>query len=309
MPVAQVAPDVWRVQAPIPAGSVNLYVVTGDRLAVIDTGYREHPESVLAPALLGLGLRLEDVDVILNTHGHPDHAGGNARLQAASAALIALHPGDLDLARGPEAHLDSSADPSYVMKALGWAGPLAERSAFVHDKTEGPFEVSFPLSDGALVELGRARRLRVVHAPGHTPGSTVYLDESTGEAFSGDAIQGWGLDDRTLPLYFDPDAYLESLLRIRSLGIRRLFAGHDFLWSKGSVPASSSADVTKLIDDSIDAVAQINEATRAVAAMTLEPLERLIQQALACLDAPLAGRPMSAASASTLYAHLKGRRP
>ena len=54
-------------------GLVNVYLVRGEKIGLIDTGVAGSPERWIAPALTQIGLRLEDIDLILNTHGHSDH--------------------------------------------------------------------------------------------------------------------------------------------------------------------------------------------------------------------------------------------
>jgi predicted enzyme related to lactoylglutathione lyase len=70
-----------------------------------------------------------------------------------------------------------------------------------------------------VVDLGQGVRLRVVHTPGHTPGSVCFYWESGGILFTGDAIQGHGWRHGVTPLYFDAE-YVSSLDRIESLGGR-----------------------------------------------------------------------------------------
>ena len=80
------------------------------------------------------------------THGHPDHLGAAPALQRAWGAPVYLHPADRDRA--------------------GLAGAR-------------------PLVDGQEVRFGEAA-LRVIHTPGHTPGSVCFL--GGGCLFSGDTL-------------------------------------------------------------------------------------------------------------------------
>src|SRR5437763_15751259 len=97
---------VFRVEAPYSGNAVHLYLVRGPKIALIDSGASDSPSAAVEPALRELGLDWSDVDYLLNTHGHPDHAGGNGEFKAAAPrAEIALHQQDVPLAAGPEAHL------------------------------------------------------------------------------------------------------------------------------------------------------------------------------------------------------------
>ena len=57
---------------------VAAYLLRGARNIIIDTGIVPAPDRDIAPALRTVGLDLSDIDLIINTHGHPDHVGGNA---------------------------------------------------------------------------------------------------------------------------------------------------------------------------------------------------------------------------------------
>src|SRR5436309_11617516 len=121
---------VYRVQAPYGGNAVHLYLVRGARLALIDSGARDSPAAAVEPALRELGLQWSDLDYLLNTHGHPDHAGGNGEVKAAARqATISLHEADVPLAGGPEAHLRSRSDASALLRLLGRDDLIPERDA------------------------------------------------------------------------------------------------------------------------------------------------------------------------------------
>ena len=95
-----------------------------------------------------------------------------------------------------------------------------------------------PLSAGDLIEVGPLR-IRALHTPGHTPGSTCYHLEAQGEIpgalFAGDTlfVNACGRCDLAGG---DPELMFESLKRLSQLGEEvRLYPGHDY----GDVPVSS----------------------------------------------------------------------
>ena len=301
-----VAEGVSLVQVPIPAGIVCLYVVRGQQVAVIDTGYAGTPQEYLIPALSRVGLGgLDEVDYILNTHGHPDHLGGNAACQVATGAKIALHRADVYLAGGWGAHVLSSTDPCAAMRLLGLGADLREREDFLRERVR-ECRVDRILEDGDLIDLGKERQLLVVHTPGHTQGSVAFVDQKRGQAFTGDAIQGWGANDHALPLYFDPHAYASSLRRLLGLDLQSVYLGHPFCWSGTSAPVLRGADVVRIIEDSLSFVQEASEAAQG-AGENPNDLGFEVMRLLERLEPPFRGKRITPAVAGTLLAHLANR--
>ena len=136
---------------------------------------------------------------ILSTHGHWDHIGDNAAVADATGAEIAVHPLD--------------------------------RESLLHPKPLwAPFEIppSVPaveLAEGGEIRVGSIR-LRVLHTPGHTPGSVCLQSTDDGLLFSGDTLfaGGWGRID--LP-GGSAEAIVESLGRLAELEPRvAVLPGH-----------------------------------------------------------------------------------
>src|SRR5689334_11049058 len=105
----QIAPRVFQVAAPFEGdGLVNCYFIDASRKALIDTGTASVPSNSLLPALKELGWDPSELRVIINTHMHIDHAGGNAEMQERSGASIHMHRADTELI-DRQKHLDKYA--------------------------------------------------------------------------------------------------------------------------------------------------------------------------------------------------------
>jgi glyoxylase-like metal-dependent hydrolase (beta-lactamase superfamily II) len=135
--------------------------------AVIDPG--SDPEKIFAAVAL---LEVRPV-IILNTHGHVDHVGANSDVKAKYGIPLALHAADL-----PFLQAAPQIEVSLLLGAK--ASPAPDRL----------------LADGDEVEVG-CSRLKVVHTPGHTPGSVGFL--AGGDYFSGDTLFLGGVGRTDLP--------------------------------------------------------------------------------------------------------------
>src|SRR5436190_8322106 len=84
--------SVDAIQLPLRhVGSVNAWLLRGDRLTLVDAGPRN--DEALAALERGLrehGVRLEDIELVIGTHHHLDHVGLIATVQRRSGADVAV---------------------------------------------------------------------------------------------------------------------------------------------------------------------------------------------------------------------------
>jgi glyoxylase-like metal-dependent hydrolase (beta-lactamase superfamily II) len=178
----EVAEGVHRLGHPL----VNWYaVVDGGRVTVIDSGLTADATQIVVD-LAAIGITPEQVEAVVLTHGHGDHLGGAEEIRTTADAPVHVHRADVRLTNGrPPA--------KSVLKA-----PLMLRHASREFFGVARFFLSHGLlrptaikevdafDDGQLLAVPGAPR--VIHLPGHTPGSSGLLLEARGVVFTGDAL-------------------------------------------------------------------------------------------------------------------------
>ena len=262
MPVNQVHPRIVQIAAPFENnGLVNCYLIDAPRRALIDTGTASVPQSSLVPALAELGWQLSDLRVIINTHLHIDHAGGNAEMLELSGAGIHLHRADADYT-DRERYLEKYCRDT--LRLMGDADQIPQAEAFQRQLLGREWGIERRLDDGDVVDLGGDVHLQVLHTPGHTPGSASFLWEREGWLFSGDAVNGRGARANGFPLCFDATEYMATLKRLRDVPITTLAQAHRYRWSAPTQEAiRTGAEVRQTLDDSMSAWQAIDDAVRA----------------------------------------------
>ncbi|MFB6269892.1 MAG: MBL fold metallo-hydrolase [Halobacterium sp.] len=238
---------------------------------LVDAGVdRPAVEAELRDALDARGVSLADVDQVLLTHWHSDHAGLAGTIQDESGATVYAHEADAPLVAQEDGAVDAVEERQRDAIA-DWGTPEdKQRELFdyreLHAEIRGrPVDVT-PVADGDTVSLGDVDA-EVVHLPGHAAGLVAYVFERDGrrEAFVGDAVlpkytpNVGGADVRVdRPLA----QYLDSLDRVQALDLDRAWPGH-----RGAIfaPSERAADIATHHDERtervLDAVDRLAPAT------------------------------------------------
>jgi hydroxyacylglutathione hydrolase len=201
-----------------------VYLVLGERLALIDTGLPQYFEDIKRH-VTDLGHKLRDVSLIINTHVHEDHVACNKALKDVCRARLAVHELDAKYIENPDDFLKDTfrhvpPPEDYAIAAKSWKD-----------------NVDLFLKDGDRIELVGAT-LEIVHTPGHTPGSICLYHRERRILFSGDALQGTTAFVKEFGpvtgLYTDLDAYILSIQRLLDLDINMILPGHPSIIKKSS---------------------------------------------------------------------------
>ncbi len=202
-----VADGVWRIDD---HGSDNMYLVEGeDKALLIDTGTGIADLAEFVRSITNKPL------IIVNTHGHPDHAGGNFQFVEVSA-----HPADFEMAKQFSSQNYRQNAVQRVLEGTPEFQAVVLQDGLNFDSTE-----LLPIRDGGQIDLG-GRTLEVIEVPGHTPGSIVLLDAANRLLFAGDDNNTlvWLFLQQSLPL----EVYLQSLEKLnrRAGEFDTIFPGH-----------------------------------------------------------------------------------
>ncbi len=191
-------------------GSDNMYLVEGkDKALVIDTGLGVARLNALVSTLTTKPV------IVVNTHGHPDHAGGNFEFKAVYA-----HPDEFSAIR----QMGTKQSRVSALQRLAKGTPAPDMISVEEAGKAAPAEL-LAVTDGFVFDLG-GRKLEVIETPGHTPGEIVLLDAAHKILFTGD-------NSNTLVWLFLPNSrpleiYLESLQKLqkRAGEFTTIYPGH-----------------------------------------------------------------------------------
>jgi glyoxylase-like metal-dependent hydrolase (beta-lactamase superfamily II) len=185
--------------------TANHFALRSERPVLIDTGYLgdwDQTEDILT----SLGLDLNQVSLIINTHTHCDHVGGNHAIQERSGCDIALHP------RGAR-YMRNKDDRS------PWWSYYHQEAAF--------FQPTHILEDGQVVHLG-PHAFEVIHTPGHASDGIVLYSRQTRILLSSDTL--WEHDFPVMTIAVEGDGAIETMMasleKIAGLKVNQVYPGH-----------------------------------------------------------------------------------
>jgi glyoxylase-like metal-dependent hydrolase (beta-lactamase superfamily II) len=233
------------VPTPFPIGRVNVYLLEGDPLTLVDTGVNTGTAlDTLDAAFTALGYAIDDLELLVLTHEHIDHLG--------LAEIIARRSGCQVAAFAPLAdRFDPDGNPGDLFARIAWGTGQLERHGYPHELALGAQSamqlgaaigsrpaIDVPLVEGDVVRAG-SRDWEVLHRPGHSLSDLVFVDRATGVAISGDHVLSSTSPNPTLAAALEvprPDEtterehslclYLASIKKTASDGFELMLPGH-----------------------------------------------------------------------------------
>jgi glyoxylase-like metal-dependent hydrolase (beta-lactamase superfamily II) len=199
-------------------GKVNAYLIVEENKSIlVDAGTGPKDADAIEKALAEVGLAMDDLVLIIVTHVHYDHVGGLKSVKERSGAPVLVHAKEKEILNSgftpfPRGTLAFSRLLSYLANKAPGGGSFAsvEADRVFHDELDlSPFGFNG----------------RVLHTPGHTPGSaTVVLEE--GVCLVGDTLfhlVPWSVFP---PFAEDESALFTSWKRLLELPVTTYYPGH-----------------------------------------------------------------------------------
>jgi glyoxylase-like metal-dependent hydrolase (beta-lactamase superfamily II) len=212
--------NLYRLDTPFGGLPLSLYVITGSQTVLIDSGIATTPAEFIFPALDAAGLT---PDLLICTHGHVDHFGGNSALQTRYPNMkIALQEDDALWAEDHERHFHEM----YMCMPQTWQE--SDARGFL-DLCGGNTAVDLLLRDGQVLDFS-SFRFTLIHTRGHSPGHLTLHDAARGVAICGDVALGWGAlapgAPKINPYYYDADLYAQGIETVAGLEADLYCTGH-----------------------------------------------------------------------------------
>jgi glyoxylase-like metal-dependent hydrolase (beta-lactamase superfamily II) len=210
----------WWDQADL--GS-NVYLIVAEgTLTLVDAGFSGKTRQILK-RVYELGFSPARIGHIIITHHHPDHIGGLAALKEITRAKVIAH----------------SADAPYIDGRLPQPGPFrppwlrAVAGSIAGRLKTGPVAVDIPVEDGD--ELPVAGGIKIMHTPGHTPGSICIFLKSRGAVMTGDLLaQRAGVKLPSMPFTLDIGQEFASIKKLAGQEFETACFGHGSPLQKGA---------------------------------------------------------------------------
>jgi glyoxylase-like metal-dependent hydrolase (beta-lactamase superfamily II) len=229
------------------SGSVNVTLVRGDGLVMLDTGvarggaFRELEMRVLAD-----GLNLAEVTWVAHTHCHWDHINAAGIMQRRSGAKLAAGAADVAYIEDSQKNFQGFLSDFNEFAGEVFPYPLALARFFIWFVwgSQPSLVVDRPLESGELIDVGR--EVETVALPGHTTGHVGYLVRDAGVLALGDLIdfensKGMDLNNPRS----DFGAAVQSLERVLALEPEVIIPGH-------GAPTVGRAEVRDLLERALE---------------------------------------------------------
>lgn len=173
---------------------VFAYLIFGEKIVLIDSGVAG-AQSVIFDYIRKNGRNPNEISSLILSHAHPDHIGSARVIKEATDCEILCHPSEKEWVEDVEKQKRERPLPGFDSLVIG--------SALVDGLLE----------DGDVTYIQEGMECKVIHTPGHSPGSISLFFEHEKVLFSGDALPV----PEDLPLYDDIAACAASIKKLKAI--------------------------------------------------------------------------------------------
>ena len=242
--IEEIAQETYRLETRIPGlkPMFSVYFINGKSSTLIEPG----PAAIIPDIQKAVKeLALENLEYIIPTHIHLDHAGGLGR-------MLQLFPQSMGVVNSRA--VEHVVDPSRLIRSTKMA--FGDDFETVYGKIlPVPQSRLRIVADNDSIVVG-SRELLFIHTPGHAPHHIAIFDTKTKGLFCGEAL-GLIYSPGTPPLpavappSFDPDIYLNNMVRLKELKPEFLFYSHGGLGKEPAKLISVAIENTRVIGEAI----------------------------------------------------------
>ncbi|WP_188388620.1 MBL fold metallo-hydrolase [Priestia taiwanensis] len=227
---------IYRISLPVPyaIGNVNVYLIEGETLTLVDTGTKtEKCRDALESELSKLGYAFDDIKTVVITHHHPDHCG-----------MLDYFADDVTIVGHPRNEPWITQEPTFMKAYEGYFQTFARQMGVpVQIAAKGPdvkrtliHSCHRPLTkevrEGDIIEA--LPEFVVIETPGHASTHISLYRERDGLLIGGDLLLAHVSSNPLLepPMYDEIERpkvilqYNESLRRLAEMNISRILTGH-----------------------------------------------------------------------------------
>lgn len=190
---------IWQSYPP----NCNTYLIDGEKKIIIDPGLSQLFDNI-GREMIKLNIAMGDIDVVIATHGHPDHLDA------------------LPLFRKPTLFAINEIEYTFIEQSAGHYFNLSKPDFFL---------------DEGILQIGE-HEFQIIFTPGHSPGSICLYWPTPKALFTGDLVFNRSIGRSDLP-GGDADVMKDSIKKIKDLDCEYLLPGHgDMLIGRDVIKAN-----------------------------------------------------------------------